>query len=117
MNEWRCYLFGLAESNFSSEKSPAVSLIPSCRLLPVGLMDPRRDRKEACVCVCVCVCACGRVCSPCSFFHTCIAALSFSRDYLMDIKRFQPAPYEVCLMTGLQLCEDSAGNSLVNLSQ
>lgn len=53
MNEWRCYLFGLAESNFSSEKSPAVSLIPSCRLLPVGLMDPRRDRKEACVCVCV----------------------------------------------------------------
>lgn len=79
MNEWRCYLFGLAESNFSSEKSPAVSLIPSCRPLPVGLMDPRRDRKEACVCVSVCVCACGRVCSPCSFFHTCITALSFSR--------------------------------------
>lgn len=29
VNEWWCYLFGLADCTFSSEKS-AVSLIPSC---------------------------------------------------------------------------------------
>ena len=47
MNGW-CYLFGLADYTFSREKSPAVSLIPSCLPLP--------ETEWACVCVCVCMC-------------------------------------------------------------
>ena len=53
VNEWWCYLFGLADCTFSGEKknkkSPAVSLIPS--------RPPPPETESACVCVCVCVCA------------------------------------------------------------
>ena len=51
VNEWWCYLFGLADCTFSGEKknkkSPTVSLIPS--------RPPPPETESTCVCVCVCV--------------------------------------------------------------
>ena len=65
VNEWWCYLFGLADCTFSGEKknkkSPAVSLIPS--------RPPPPETESACVCVCVCVCVCARVLS---IYGTCV---------------------------------------------
>lgn len=64
VNEWWCFLFGLADCTCSSEKSPTVSLIPSSPLPPEELIEVLHEQNEpVCVCLCalsihdVCVCA------------------------------------------------------------
>lgn len=66
VNEWRCYLFGLADCTFSSEKS-TISLIPSCPPLP---------RTEW---VCVCACMWRRISTP-------MCKISNVRPELLDCK-------------------------------